>query len=652
MNFVHKWPAHRGGTEDGVGERPEDRRRGEEAGEWLVAGLVLVNLWWTTLCLGGYRPETMAVTVTLNGAALAGWLALEAWRGRGLRLHWAALATLPFLAYAAVNAAWVTPVAWLGWRDWLGWAQMAMVFWAALHGVRGAQAREALFWGLVALGVVAVAMAAYQGFVDPTWLMMGRRQAAQFIGRSSGPFGIPNSLASLLNLLLPPLLALTLQRGAGAVQRVFCGYLAAVFAVGLLLTVSRGAWLALGAALAAWPLLAVPGKTRRWLWCIAVAALLTLIAGVLYPQLPKVRERVDRLLRDRVEVSRAVLWGAGWELFRERPLLGTGAGSYRVLFERHRPARFWDAPQWAHNDYLNTLSDYGAVGFLLSFGLAAVFLGRWSALRRDDDVVAGERNRAVARWRALRAGLVIGLLAFALQLAVDFSLKIPALAQAAAVAAALAASRADSRAPALFRRTRRLAWVVPAAAAALVAAMLVVKWLPLYRAEALRYEARESLDLVARQPPGAAGSESPSRHARERLSRAVTMDPANAQAWSDLADALIQGAREEPAGSAEFGRQAEAAAARALALSESVPEFWLRRGVALDLQDRWRDAWADFAQALVLAPRRADVWYYYACHLSLRDLESAKMALATCLALDPWNPPALALQRRLASGHR
>jgi hypothetical protein len=193
MNFVHKWPAHRGGTEDGVSDRPEDRQRGEEAGEWLVAGLVLVNLWWTTLCLGGYRPETMAVTVTLNVAALASWLALEAWRGRGLRLHWAALATLPFLAYAAVNAAWATPVPWLGWRDWLGWAQMAMVFWAVLHGVRGARAREALFWGLAALGVAAVAMAAYQCFVDPTWLMMGRRQAAQFIGRSSGPFGIPNS---------------------------------------------------------------------------------------------------------------------------------------------------------------------------------------------------------------------------------------------------------------------------------------------------------------------------------------------------------------------------------------------------------------------------------------------------------------------------
>jgi O-antigen ligase/tetratricopeptide (TPR) repeat protein len=638
-------------TGDGC-NRPEDSRLAGEAGEGLVVGLVLVNLWWTTLCLGGFRAETMAVTATLGVAALASWLALEAWRGCGLRLHWVALATLPFLTYAAANAAWVTPVPWLGWWDWLGWAQMAMVFWTVLHGVRGARTREILFWGLVALGVVAVAMAAYQHFADPRWLTMGRRQAVQFLGRSSGPFGIPNSLAALLTLLLPPLLALVLQRGAGAVQRVLCGYLAAVFAAGLLLTVSRGAWLALGAALVAWPLLAVPGRTRRWLWSVAVAVGLILLAGIIFPKVPKVRERVDRLLRDRVEVSRVIMWSAGWALFRESPLMGTGAGSYNVLFERHRPARFWDAPQWAHNDYLNTLSDYGAVGFLLSFGLAAVFFGRSSALRCDDGVVAGARSGAMARWQALRAGLVIGLLAFALQLAVDFSLKIPALAQAAAVAAALVISPADARTLALFRRGRWLAWMAPTAAAALVIVILVVKWLPVYRAEALRYEARESRNRAIRVPPGAAERDLPSRFARDRLTRAVEVDPSNAQAWSDLADALVQRAREEPAGSAELGRQAEVAATRALALSAAVPEFWLRRGVALDLQDRWRDAWADFLRALALAPHRADIWYYYACHLSLRDRESAKAALATCLALDPWNQPALALQRRLGSGHR
>jgi len=125
-------------------------------GEWALVILVLANLWWTTLCLGGYRPETMVVTGAVNLATLGLWWAIGAWRRDSLRVHGAALAMLPFLAYGAVNAAGITPVPWLGWQDWLGWAQMAAVFWVVLQGVRTGRARTALFAGVAALGAVAV----------------------------------------------------------------------------------------------------------------------------------------------------------------------------------------------------------------------------------------------------------------------------------------------------------------------------------------------------------------------------------------------------------------------------------------------------------------------------------------------------------------
>ena len=440
MNFVHKWPfaesAAGPATEAGADACAEGNGSG---GEWVLAVLVIANLWWTALCLGGYRPETMVIASAVNAATFALWLAMKAWRRRRFAVRCAALATLPFLVYGAVSAGWLTPVPWLGWQDWLRWAQMAVVFWVALHGIRAARAHEALFWSMVALGVVAVCMAVYQRLADPAWLTMGRRQAAQFVGRSSGFFGIPNSLAALLNLLLPPMVALTFQRGAGAVQRVFCGYLAALFACGVVLTVSRGAWLSLGMALALWPLLAFRDTARRWWWSLAVAVLLAASVALLYWNVATVRVRLDSLRHNQGEAARAVLWRAGWELAREKPLLGTGAGSYGVLFERHRPERFWDDPRWVHNDYLNTLSDYGLVGFLLSFGVASVLLGRCLRLLRTDGR-SGSAGGPAGRMRSIRAGLVIGLLAFALQLCVDFNLKIPALAQMAAVAAALVIS--------------------------------------------------------------------------------------------------------------------------------------------------------------------------------------------------------------------
>jgi O-antigen ligase len=643
MNFAHNRPVSTS-TADPTGSPGAGAGNDGGLGEGVLAFLVLANLWWTALCLGGCRPETKVIADAVNAATFGAWLVMQVGRRRRLELRGAALATIPFLIFGAWSAGWWTPVPWLGWQDWLHWARMAAVFWIVVHGIRAARVQEAMFWGLAALGVLATGMAVYQQVADPAWLMMGRRQAGQFIGRSSGFLGIPNSLAALLNLLLPPMLALTFQRGAGAVQRVLCAYLAAVFAGGILLTISRGAWLSLGLALAVWPMLAFRDRARRWRWSLAVAVLLAAAVAVLYCNIETVRARVDSLMTNRGETTRAIMWRAGWKLVREQPWLGTGAGSYGVLFERYRPGRFWYQPQWAHNDYLNTLSDYGVVGFLLSFGVAVLFVRSWREpfLRKPGSgAVAGSSGRM----RAIRAGLVIGLLAFALQLLVDFNLKIPALAQLAAILAALLIQ------PAAAGTRRRLVvlesvpWLVGAVAAVLVVIAIPCRLIPFWRAEALRYRAQEGIEHLIRHPAA-----DPTRllaTARDRLAKAVDLDPRNGQAWADLAETLTLEARYDQTRAVVLGQEAEAAATRALGCSQVVPEFWVRRALAFDLQRRWRDAWADFVQALALAPKRADLWYYYAYHLSDHDPESARTALGICLTLDPWNQAALALQKRL-----
>ena len=101
----------------------------------------------------------------------------------------------------------------------------------------------------------------------------------------------------------------------------------------------------------------------------------------------------------------------------------------------------------------------------------------------------------------------------------------------------------------------------------------------------------------------------------------------------------------------ELGRKAEETAGRALALSEVVPEFWLRRGVALDMQGRRFEAGEDFVQALALAPANAHVWFYEAYHLGLNPSDMAMALAATdfCLRLDPGNREAQSLRQRLAS---
>src|SRR5581483_5342515 len=170
--------------------------------------------------------------------------------------------------------------------------------------------------------------ACYQRFEDREWLMLGRRQAEQYFGRASGPFGIPNSLGAFFLLLLPPAGALALRRGASPVARVLWGWLAAAFAFGLVLTISRGAWIGLALALAACPL-----GQPRWPWrrragaAAGICLALALAGAALYAGSARVRERLTQLVQDAGERTRPLMWRGAWQLFRERPLTGTGAGS-------------------------------------------------------------------------------------------------------------------------------------------------------------------------------------------------------------------------------------------------------------------------------------------------------------------------------------
>ncbi|MEX2044355.1 MAG: O-antigen ligase family protein [Opitutus sp.] len=616
------------------------------AWEWAQTGLVALNLVWTTLCLGGYRPETLVVTSGITGAMMivhCGHRALA--RTPLAPFHPAGWLLVPFAAYAAANVLWVTPVKWLGWMDWWGWVSMIAVFWVVLNGIRSQGPRVALFLTLIALALTAVLMGCYQRFVDPSWLMMGRTQSPQFVGRVSGPFGISNSMAAFILLLLPAVMALVFRRRASETGRVWWGWVALVLLVGLVLTISRGGWIALALALVLWPLMRDGGRFRRRFIAATVAfAAVILGFSLLFEFEPRTRERFEMMLRDAGELSRPIMWRAGWNLFRESPVVGTGAGSYNVRFESYRPEQFSLEPQWAHNDYLNTLSDHGATGFVLFFG-AVLAMGVMCRNRRPDP-------EPIERHWLDRPGtivaLAVGLVAFSLQLFVEFHFKIAALAMAFATLGALVVGRrwrvtGDVMLPGPGQR------VLAGAAGLGIGAAVLIAIMPLYRAEAIRYGARERLEQLVIAGPAARSHDALTR-VREDLVAAVRIHPGNAQAWADLAYAITFFGEADTGRHGEFGREAETAANEALARCQVHPEYWIRRGVARDMQGRWYEAGNDFTRALVLAPSNAPAWFHHAYHLSRvpNQKPMAEAALAFCLRLDPGNSPGLALRQQLA----
>jgi hypothetical protein len=189
-----------------------------------------------------------------------------------------------------------------------------------------------------------------------------------------------------------------------------------------------------------------------------------------------------------------------------------------------------------------------------------------------------------------------------------------------------------------------------AAALAGVAAISIVSVLPCYRGEATRYSIRYEIDDLARNPVKPEAERAVIARAMDGLKVATQLDPSNAQAWADLAYVTALWSHHEPSRTAALGHETEDYARRALARSQVVAEFWLRLGVALDMEGRWLDAGDAFAEAQNLAPSAATPWYYEAFHLALRPSGHAlaESAVAICLRLDPGNREAEALRQRLA----
>jgi putative inorganic carbon (hco3(-)) transporter len=104
-------------------------------------------------------------------------------------------------------------------------------------------------------------------------------------------------------------------------------------------------------------------------------------------------------------------------MFGDYPAFGTGGGTFYTAFTRYRGRDIEKFFDHAHNDYVQVLSETGAIGAVLA-GLAvlASYGCALLALARRRDPVA----------RGVAFGVVMGTTSLAIHSAVDFNLQIPA----------------------------------------------------------------------------------------------------------------------------------------------------------------------------------------------------------------------------------
>jgi O-antigen ligase len=259
-----------------------------------------------------------------------------------------------------------------------------------------------------AAGLVFALCAALWGL----WLEVARAE-----GRAHGVFVTPATFASVLNLLLLPVLVLV----ACGARRIGLILSLVLLSAGLAAAGSRGGWLAFGAAAAFALILA--RRERLGLDMRSMLAVATALAGgcglAWLVQFVSGVEDATRPMTGAMatlsSVSRLELYALALKSIAPSTLLlGAGHQSFYYFMEAGRasvPSYSETTTYFVHNDYLQVLLELGLPGFLALLAIViAPFVLSWRAVARIADV--RERVTLVAAFAAIASMAVHALVDF------------------------------------------------------------------------------------------------------------------------------------------------------------------------------------------------------------------------------------------------
>jgi len=304
---------------------------------------------------------------------------------------------LVFLAYAILR--WPASPSPHDARIELMSAASAILAYAAWTQLTGSNHRWKVAVGILIFAATLIAWYAIIQHSQGQTMVLDRPRPAVYGTRASGTYICPNHFANLLELLLPFSLALLCTPAAGSSLRMLAGYSLPLFLLALALTQSRSGLLAMTAGLGLTGCLMAARKSRKLLLMLVVAIpLLALAAGaLLWAISPDMQARLQGMQPGNMDPSasfRVMLWKDTLSMIQARPLLGFGPGSYQWVYPAHQghALQFW--VDFAHNEYLQTMAEYGIFGFLLL--TAAWLTGAFRFLRVWATTVSTTEIRLVA----------------------------------------------------------------------------------------------------------------------------------------------------------------------------------------------------------------------------------------------------------------
>ena len=265
-----------------------------------------------------------------------------------------------------------------------------------------------------------------------------------------GPFVNRNHFAGFLEmaagLIGARIVSRTLQRER---MVLYICYLIVVCS-GLILSASRGGYLALAAVILFLGLVSLTArgsksgdaKADRGVQFRLVAALILLVVmsfGAMFltnsdDLLQRFKQadeniKIGELADDRY--SRRELWQTTMQMVKDHPILGVGLGAYQFAYPRYDQSSGLYRTEQSHNDYLQILADTGVTGGLVLLAFVVLLFARSFAALQARDLVQ----------RAISLGALAGCFGIAVHSFVEFNLQVTNNAQIFLALAVLATAK-------------------------------------------------------------------------------------------------------------------------------------------------------------------------------------------------------------------
>jgi O-antigen ligase len=236
--------------------------------------------------------------------------------------------------------------------------------------------------------------------------------------RVSATYICPNHFAGLLEMVLPFTLSYIVMSKMKTMGKTVIGIAGLVMLVAMVFTLSRGGWVSSVAGMVTVVLVSIRKAKVPLAAVLAPAIVATILLVFIAGNEPTLYDRVTATWSEEEESvsSRKDVWQDTLKMVYGTKLMGSDPGTYEYAITRFQRAGFFTQINYAHNDYLQMLAEYGIIGLGIVVAIILIVArtcGRMLNLVKEHDDFA-----YVAGY--LGAFVAVGVHSF-----VDFNMRIP-----------------------------------------------------------------------------------------------------------------------------------------------------------------------------------------------------------------------------------